>query len=421
MDARFIAACASPAQFPPETLPEIAVVGRSNCGKSSLLNALVGRRVARTSSTPGRTRQIVFFAAQLVDTPPFHLVDLPGYGYARVSRDERDAWAELIERYIEHRGPLVAMLLLVDVRRAAGADEAGLLEWCRRRGIAAVVVLTKADKASKSERFAARERARRELGLSRRPEVVSVKDPRSIGALRRAVGRLLPNGDAAPAGPGSAPRAGGGALVVGLTGGIGAGKTAVARTFAELGAQVVDADQLARDVVGPGSAALAAIVDAFGPEVLDAAGALDRRRMRQLIFSDAEARARLEAITHPAIQRAAGERFEQLAAAGHRVVLYEAALLVEAGRHRQVDRLITVIADDDLRVARLVLRDGVSSEEARRMIAAQLPQDRKAALADYVIDNSGSMEETRAQVADVLEQLRAAAAATTPEHSKRSS
>jgi dephospho-CoA kinase len=194
-------------------------------------------------------------------------------------------------------------------------------------------------------------------------------------------------------------------LLLGLTGGIGAGKSTVARLLAEAGAAVVDADRLARAVVAPGSGVLAAIAREFGGDLLDEGGRLDRQRMAEVVFADPDKRRRLEAITHPAIARASRDRFAELAAEGHALVVYEAALLVETGRHREMDRLLVVVADDEVRLGRLVARDGLSRAEAERRLAAQLSQRDKAQLADYLIDNSKGLKQTRAQLERVWRAL----------------
>lgn len=185
---------------------------------------------------------------------------------------------------------------------------------------------------------------------------------------------------------------------IGLTGGIAAGKSAVARMFRELGAAVLDADRISREICAPGEPTLARIVEAFGPGVLDAGGRLHRAALGERVFADARARRNLEAITHPAIAAEFDRRVARLGEQGHRIVFYEAALLVEAGRHRDLDRIVVVVADDELRVQRLMARDGLEHDAATRRLAAQLDQRAKADLADYVIDNSGSLEQTRAQV-----------------------
>jgi GTP-binding protein len=174
-------------------LLELAVAGRSNCGKSSLINALTGRaKLARTSSTPGRTQQIIFFHVSLgSEHQPFYLVDLPGYGYARASKGARQAWGELVTSYIDSRETLRALALLNDARRPPADEERDLLAWASDRGLRTLVVLTKADKLKKSERFVAAERAKTALDLPRRPLVFSINDERAVTALREEVAATL--------------------------------------------------------------------------------------------------------------------------------------------------------------------------------------------------------------------------------------
>jgi dephospho-CoA kinase len=196
------------------------------------------------------------------------------------------------------------------------------------------------------------------------------------------------------------------ARVIGLTGGIASGKSTVAAMLRELGAPVVDADELARRVVEPGSPGLAAIVERFGPDVLDAAGALDRKQLGARVFADPEARAALNAITHPRIAELSQREIARHAEAGAPVVIYEAALIVENRLHLGLDGLIVVSVPPEIQLARLRARDGLGQDAARARLAAQLPLADKVAVADQVIDNAGTVEETRAQVARVWEAIR---------------
>lgn len=196
-----------------------------------------------------------------------------------------------------------------------------------------------------------------------------------------------------------------GMQVVGLTGGIACGKSAVAEGFRARGVAVIDADAVARDVVLPGSEGLAAVVDAFGPEVLAADGSLDRKKLGQRVFTDATARATLNGILHPRIGAESARRFAELAAEGHRFALYEAALLVENGVYRGMAALVVVSAAPEVQRARLMARDGSTRDEAQARIDAQWPLAEKVSVADWVIDNSGDREALTAQVTSVYEAL----------------
>jgi dephospho-CoA kinase len=202
--------------------------------------------------------------------------------------------------------------------------------------------------------------------------------------------------------------------VVGLTGGIASGKSTVARAFAALGAEVIDADQVARDVVAPGQPALDDIVRAFGREVLLPDGTLDRKRVAARVFADAEARRALNAITHPRIAAETARRIAEAAARGARLVVYEASLLVENGLHRGFEALVVVSLPPEDQVRRAVERDGMTADEARARLAAQLPLAEKVAAADYVIDNAGGPDETRRQVEAVWRDLLAGGPDRTP-------
>jgi dephospho-CoA kinase len=191
------------------------------------------------------------------------------------------------------------------------------------------------------------------------------------------------------------------ARVVGLTGGIAAGKSTVARRFEELGAAIVDADKLARDAVAKGSEGLAEIVAAFGEGVLLSDGELDRKALGARVFADAGLRARLNAITHPRIAQLGALQIAEHTRRGAPYVLYEAALIVESGLHRGFQALVVVSVDPVVQLARLIERDGLSESEAKARIAAQMPLEKKVEVADFVIDNSGEPDALRERVAEV--------------------
>ena len=184
-------------------------------------------------------------------------------------------------------------------------------------------------------------------------------------------------------------------LKVGLTGGIASGKSAVADAFAALGAAIIDTDAVAREVVCPGTPALAAIEREFGAEMIAASGELDRSRLRGLVFADADARRRLERIVHPAIRTRTLELIDSTEAD---YVLIAVPLLVETGFGQFVDRVLVVDCPEEIQLARLMQRDGVSENEARAALAAQTDRMTRNAAADDIIDNSGSLAALKAQV-----------------------
>jgi dephospho-CoA kinase len=185
---------------------------------------------------------------------------------------------------------------------------------------------------------------------------------------------------------------------IGLTGGIAAGKSVAARRFAELGAVVVDYDVLAREVVAPGSAGLAAIAEAFGPAVVTTDGALDRQAVARKVFGDAAARARLNAIVHPLVRRAARLREEQALDAGAVVVVHDVPLLVETGTPTAFDEVVVVEAPVALRIRRLVDGRGMTEQEARARVAAQADDQERRSAATVVLDGSGAVQELTAAV-----------------------
>ncbi len=185
-------------------------------------------------------------------------------------------------------------------------------------------------------------------------------------------------------------------LRVGLTGGIGAGKSAVAARLAARGAAVVDADAVAREVVAPGTAGLAEVAAAFGPVVLAADGSLDRPALGRIVFADPAARRRLEAITHPRIGARTAELAAAAEAAGTAVLVHDVPLLVESGLQGTYDVVLVVEAPLDVRLARLAGR-GLPAAEARARIASQADSQRRA-VATYVVNNAGSLAELDARV-----------------------
>jgi dephospho-CoA kinase len=197
-------------------------------------------------------------------------------------------------------------------------------------------------------------------------------------------------------------------VLVGLTGGIGAGKSVVAQRLAQRGAIVIDADRLAREAVAPGTDGLAEVVAAFGPGVLDADGALDRPALGRVVFADPQARQRLEAIVHPRVRARTAELV--VGAPSGAVVVNDVPLLVEAGLADTVDVVVVVLAGEETRVRRLVDGRGMSVEEARGRIAAQATDEQRRAVADVVIENDGTVEELYAAVDALWETLSAAAA-----------
>jgi dephospho-CoA kinase len=184
-------------------------------------------------------------------------------------------------------------------------------------------------------------------------------------------------------------------LRIGLTGGIASGKSTVADMFGELGAVIIDTDVIARQVVEPGQPALDEIREAFGPDVFAPDGTLDRRAMRNRVFDDEPLRRRLEEILHPRIR---DETFRQASEAGGAYQLIVVPLLAESPLKDYVDRILVVDCDENTQVGRLLQRDAETPEQAERILAAQASRDERLAIADDVIDNSRSLEETRHQV-----------------------
>ena len=191
---------------------------------------------------------------------------------------------------------------------------------------------------------------------------------------------------------------------VGLTGGVASGKSTVAAILAELGAVVIDADALAREVVARGTPGLEAVVAEFGPSLLTPDGDLDRPAMGRLVFADGDARKRLEAIIHPLVIERMAELEAQ--AGDHDVVVHDIPLLAEGGRAGGFDAVVVVDAPRDLQVERMLSDRGWTREDAESRIAAQATREQRRAIATHVIDNNGSLEDLRARVEAVFAELR---------------
>lgn len=194
-------------------------------------------------------------------------------------------------------------------------------------------------------------------------------------------------------------------VLFGLTGGIASGKSTVARRFRARGLPVVDADELAREVVAPGSEGLAEIVRTFGEGVLAGDGSLDRKKLAAIAFADEASRRKLEAITHPRISARSMQLAAEAAASGHPLACYEAALLVERGATDAFRPLVVVSAREAVQVARAMARDASTEDEARARVRAQLPMEKKIAAADYVIANDGDLATFLARADDVLDAI----------------
>ena len=207
-------------------------------------------------------------------------------------------------------------------------------------------------------------------------------------------------------------------VTIGLSGGIGTGKSTVARLFAAQGAVVIDADAIVHELQARGMPMVAELAAAFGPDVLDAEGGLDRAALGAIVFRDPDARARLNAIVHPKVGAEFARRVAEARASGARVLVLDIPLLFEGRRsgtgsaaQMRFDATVLVYAPEALQIERQVSRDGCSREEAIRRVRAQMPIEEKKALADYVIDNGGSLDETERQVREVLTRILTAARA----------
>ena len=195
--------------------------------------------------------------------------------------------------------------------------------------------------------------------------------------------------------------------LIGLTGGIASGKSTVATILKQLGAAVINADELSREVVQPGKGAWKEIVETFGANVLQSDKTLDRKKLRTVVFDNPDARKKLEAIIHPKVRALAEEKIRELAAAGRSIIVYEVPLLFEGQLHHWLRPVILVACDINTQRQRLRDRDQLTNTEAQQHIDAQMSLEEKRKLADYVIENNGNIEELEQQVKSVLESIAA--------------
>jgi dephospho-CoA kinase len=195
-------------------------------------------------------------------------------------------------------------------------------------------------------------------------------------------------------------------LRVGLTGGIASGKTTVGRMFVELGCHLLDADSIVRDLFRPGDPVHSAIVDAFGHPVIASDGSIDRTVLAEIVFHDAAAREQLNSLVHPAVIQRQKEWLDALEARDPNAVgIVEAALMIEVGTYKNYDKVIVVVCSPEEQRSRLRERSGLSEQQIDARIASQMPMEKKATFADYLIDNSGTLDETRKGVESVYKML----------------
>jgi len=195
-------------------------------------------------------------------------------------------------------------------------------------------------------------------------------------------------------------------MLIGLTGGIGSGKSIVAGMFKSLGARIIDADQISREVMTPGAEAYKKVVNIFGKGILKDNRSIDRKILGDLVFGDPEKIAMLNECTHPEIFKGIEKITEEIRRENpDALIIVDAALLVEAGAHKRFDKLIVVYADEETQLKRLKERDGFTDEEVTKRISSQMPLKEKVKYADFVIYNDKGLEETRRQVIDIYKTL----------------
>ena len=196
-------------------------------------------------------------------------------------------------------------------------------------------------------------------------------------------------------------------LIVGLTGEVASGKTTVSRIFGEEGAYIIDADQIAREMVQPHTPVWNELISVFGKEILDKEGAIHRKKLAAIVFSDPQERNLLNQITHHRIKEEMDRRAEQIGQKDpEAIVVIDAALLVELGDHREMDKVIVVTSTERQQIERLKEREGASEEEARKIFSSQMTIEEKLKVADFVIRNEGSLEETRRMAKEVFQELK---------------
>ena len=196
-------------------------------------------------------------------------------------------------------------------------------------------------------------------------------------------------------------------LVIGLTGGVATGKTTVSEVLREEGATLIDADQIARELVQPQTPAWQEVVRAFGNEILDRDGSIHRQKLASLIFSNPRQRSLLNRILHPRIKEEIGRRLKGIRETDPQaIVVIDSPLLIETGRHRDMDKVIVVVCTEAQQIERLKRRNQLSEEQARAMLSSQMSLEEKTTVADYVIGNEGSPEETRQKARNVFKELK---------------
>jgi dephospho-CoA kinase len=203
-------------------------------------------------------------------------------------------------------------------------------------------------------------------------------------------------------------------LIVGLTGGVASGKTVVSQILREEGAYLIDADQIARDLVRPHTSTWNELRRVFGDGILDEDGSVHRKKLAVKVFSDPEQRNLLNQLLHPRIKEEIGRKVKEIGQKDpEAIVVIDAALLLEVGDYREMDRLIVVASTETQQIERLRNRNGVEEEEAQKVLASQMPLEEKLKVADFIIRNEGSLEETKRRAKEVFQELRRIALQTT--------